>query len=400
MSFSREPRLPWRLKMNINLFIDIFNEFKMLYKHRGRRIAAVEFSITLKRAFVTSCFSCFNRSVPGSCRGEKWRFWRKMSFDNATDEHQNQSNDKWHIWLPTYFIPHFIWLVLVSLVGTFGNILIITSVALNKQLQVISNVFVVNLAVADVIVTSIIIPFAELALFNNADKFFDTYSELCTALGATVVLSCACSVWSIVAISVERYFHICRSAIYSALFNRRSTPVMLLSIWCLAVAFVLPYFERFGWGRFGYLLHVRICTFSFTYYSKFYLLTGLSVAMTIIPYCYIRIYFFVRQSKLRMSQHESKSGVNKNSSTNVAPDTKILKTLAIIYAGFMIMWAPYTANVMFDTHQTWPLLYTVSNSVLCLTNSSINFIIYGIMNRNFRRTYIMVLNKLCHRGSQ
>ena len=185
-----------------------------------------------------------------------------------------------------------------------------------KKLQVISNIFVVNLAIADIVVTAIIIPFAALGLFNDADKLFGIYSELCIVLGAVVVISCACSIWSIAALSVERYYHINHSEIYPILFNRRSTPFILLSIWCIALAIALPYFKYFGWGGYKYVFYTCTCSWSYTHYSQacYSIVLGLLVPMIIIPYCYIRICFFVRESKQRMSRHESKSGVNKNAS--------------------------------------------------------------------------------------
>ncbi|XP_072043265.1 melatonin receptor type 1A-like [Amphiura filiformis] len=117
--------------------------------------------------------------------------------------------------------------------------------------------------------------------------------------------------------------------------------------------------------------------------------------MIIIPYCYIKIYLFAKKSKQRVLKHSSKgSGSNIGNSKLRDRDIKLLKTVATILAAFMIMWAPYTSDIVFNFYDTWPDWYLQTGVALCLANSSINFIIYGIMNKNFRRSYSMIFHKI------
>ena len=52
----------------------------------------------------------------------------------------------------------FVFLVFVAFLGTIGNLLVIGGVCIHKPLRTFGNAFVVNLAVADLIVTSYIMP--------------------------------------------------------------------------------------------------------------------------------------------------------------------------------------------------------------------------------------------------
>ena len=300
----------------------------------------------------------------------------------------NQSNNT-PTTLPRKFIPYFIWLLFVACVGTVGNILIMFAVVINKKLQVISNVFVVNLAAVDLFVTAVVDPFAAVGLFGNGE-FFRLHPDVCSGLGAIVVISCSNSIWSILFISLERLFKICHPMIYPKLYNRRTIPFILLCLWGIAASFALPYFDPLNWlGSYEYVLQERLCTWDKggrRYVNRLYLSLGLVVPLTIIPYCYARIYLRVRRSKQRV-QSISKGRVRHNS------DTKILKTIAVICAGFTIMWTPYTASVLFDFDGTWPNAYILTG--LALSNSSINFVIYGVMNRNFRSSYKTICRKIC-----
>ena len=290
------------------------------------------------------------------------------------------------------FIPYISWLILMSFVGTIGNLLIMISLIVNKKLRIISNVFVVNLAFADIFVTTVIDPFSVVAVFNEGE-FFKSHSGLCVFLGAFVVTCCACSIWTIVAISLERYVHICHPVHYPKIFNRRTSPFILVCLWVIAAAIALPYFKVFGWGIYGYFPKGRICTciFNVSYFYAWYLIgLELILPMMIIPYCYIRIYLLVRKSRRRLNRHSAVvSGRNWQDC-----DMRILKMVVTIWAVFMIMWSPYTANVLFDTTAAWPDVFFMTAVAFCLSNSSINFIIYGIMNENFREAYEVIFRKM------
>ncbi len=298
------------------------------------------------------------------------------------------------LFLPSHFIPYIIFLVVMTSMGTFGNILIMVSVALDRKLQVLGNVFIVNLAIADLLVTAVTMPFIVVGLFNDAE-FFDTFPEMCVFMGVLVVISCACSIWSIAAISVERYIHICHVARYPKLFNRRSVPLLVISLWLIALVVTVPYFDfPNSLGTYGYRYGARQCTWNYkgSYFRSYFLIgLGLVVPMIIIPYCYVNIYIFVKKSTHRLLMHRRKSPAAlmwKNT------DLTIVKTVGAIWVTFVVMWTPYTANILFNVYDTWPDWFLKTGTALGVSNSSINVIIYGIMNKNFRRSYSVVYHKL------
>ncbi|XP_072038501.1 melatonin receptor type 1A-like [Amphiura filiformis] len=324
---------------------------------------------------------------------ESWTHKDSNNYSSILYENETMTNNTSPSvpFLPDRYILYITWLILMALIGTAGNLLIILSLVADEKLRTISNVFVVNLAFADIFVTTIIDPFSVLAVFNEGE-FFYRHPGLCIFAGAFVVTCCACSIWTIVAISVERYIHICHRPLYPRVFNHRTAPVILICLWIIAFFIALPYFEVFGWGIYGYFPKGRICTciFNVSYFYSWYLIGfELILPMIIIPFCYIQIFRVIRKSSGRLSRRGSISANKRNKS-----DMRILKMFATLLAVFMIMWAPYTVNVLFDTDASWPDLFFMTAVAFCLSNSSINFIIYGIMNVNFRKAYMMILKKL------
>jgi len=61
-----------------------------------------------------------------------------------------------------------------------------------------------------------------------------------------------------------------------------------------------------------------------------------------------------------------------------------VKTVFIIFIAFVCCWTPYIVVVLLDTSDTLPLPVHLYTSMLAHLHASINFVIYGIMNANFR----------------
>ncbi len=301
----------------------------------------------------------------------------------------NDSNPH-HDFIPIKYIPYFVWLIFISVVGTLGNTLIIFSVILNKNLQKTSNIFLVNLAVADIIVTSIIDPFAAVGLINNAD-FFTNHPLLCLVLGVVVIFCCAWSTWLIAAISLERYLHICYPYLYQKIFTAQTTPYIVIALWLIAGIVTLPNLAIGGYPY--YIERELICNYDFsdTYLVLISVACGVFIPMLIILFCYFGIYSALRQSKQRMLQYNN--NINGAAIRHLrTADTKTVKTIATIWIVYLIMWGP---NGLLYAHKQWPNSYIRTSIALGLSNSSINFIIYGIMNKNFSRSYKMICRKIC-----
>ncbi len=317
----------------------------------------------------------------------------------------NGSTTSDYLFLPSRFIPYLIYLVLLALVGTLGNILIMSSVALNRKLQVNSNVFVVNLAIADLQITAISIPMTAAGLFNDA-QILRSRPFVCDVLGAMLLGSSVCSVWSIVAISLERFFHICYPTFYPKIYNRRYLPVMVFCIWLLAATVIFLHSDIFRFGSYGYKPRYATCFKTFNAQTNYF--KGLRV-IAVLPmsglflavYCNVRIYLAYRFSKRRVLNIQQRySNVPTRSFKNwTRTDIKILKTIGTILIVLVVMWAPTIIDMVFNLNDAWPYWYTRTAIALALTNSSINFIIYGAMNANFGDTYCMIYHRVfwcCH----
>ena len=97
---------------------------------------------------------------------------------------------------------------IASLCGIFGNTLVLLSVILSRKLRTITNVFVLNMSIADLI-PSMIIPFQIVAILS--DEGYLLSDSICVIIAFTFVTCLGASVNTLTCIAVNRLLLVTRS---------------------------------------------------------------------------------------------------------------------------------------------------------------------------------------------
>ncbi|XP_025834740.1 dopamine D2-like receptor [Agrilus planipennis] len=95
-------------------------------------------------------------------------------------------------------------LVVFPIFTLFGNVLVILSVYRERTLQTITNYFIVSLALADLLVAVVVMPFAVYVLVNGAWALPSFVCDFYIAMDVTCSTS---SIFNLVAISIDRYYN-------------------------------------------------------------------------------------------------------------------------------------------------------------------------------------------------
>ena len=93
--------------------------------------------------------------------------------------------------------------VIIAILAVVGNVLVCWAVCLNSTLQSITNFFVVSLAVADIAVGLLAIPFAIAISTGFCANFHG-----CLFIACFVLVLTQSSIFSLLAIAVDRYIAI------------------------------------------------------------------------------------------------------------------------------------------------------------------------------------------------
>ncbi|XP_001197036.2 alpha-1A adrenergic receptor [Strongylocentrotus purpuratus] len=335
--------------------------------------------------------------------------------------------------------------IIACVLGTAGNSLVILAVVFSKKLRTITNVFVVNLAVADLL-TSLILPWNAVALLSRDG--WPLHEWVCSAAAGILFTCVGCSTYTLASIALNRCILITkRLQSYQAIFKIRNLAIWISLTWIIPfVLCVIPGFV--GLGQLGYNAKYSTCSQQSKHeYSNYYdILQALGIypiPLVIIVVCYIKIFLHVRHHLRSMlstsvscpssNDNELSSSVNDTSVPHVnrisckAPPSKqngtsnnnpqrisnhnasitsshsslrgrqlrrqveITKNLFYVVCAFLICLTPYSVCLLYDDSD--PFVPYAAAIVFC--NSCINPIIYATKHPYFKKVFRCILTCKC-----
>ena len=213
------------------------------------------------------------------------------------------------------------------ILGTIvGNVLVCIAVSIVKKLQTPSNLLIVSLAVADLLVAIAVMP---LALVYKLMGVWRLGQELCDMWTSLDVLLCTASILNLCMISVDRYFVITRPFDYAMKRTPALMALMIVSVWILSALISIP--PLFGWKS---DIKEDACELSQAISYQFYATIGaFYLPLTVMIIIYYRIYAVsarIHKKEMQTTPNEPKHLKNSSSfnSTTTGPLNTISGTKA------------------------------------------------------------------------
>ena len=265
---------------------------------------------------------------------------------------------------------------IVSVLGTFGNILVCVAVFRNPRLRRSSNYLLVSLAIADLIVTIACEPLV-VAILSKITFFNDCATNLEHPYKILSRLSCSASVVHMAAISVDRFLAVVFPLRHEMIMDKYGLKIMLVVSWGFPIS--VPILSVVLPPSFPKAL-LAAATF------------GLSYVIVIMSYLLI-VAFLYKIKKKRNQLRARPLSVDVNSRVEV----RVACTLAIVIGVFTACWFPLIIT-LFATGK--PLINPNGPvhmwiRTLALSNSAMNFLIYTARIRDFREAYARICRKMC-----
>ncbi|XP_021063588.1 melatonin receptor type 1B [Mus pahari] len=283
--------------------------------------------------------------------------------------------------------------VVTTAVDFVGNLLVILSVLRNRKLRNAGNLFVVSLALADLVVALYPYPLILVAISHDGWALGEAH---CKASAFVMGLSVVGSVFNITAIAINRYCCICHSATYHRVCSHWHAPVYISLIWILTLVALVP---NFFVGSLEYDPRIYSCTFiqtASTQYTAAVVAIHFLLPMAVVSFCYLRIWVLVLQAR-RKAKAERKLRLRPS-------DLRSFLTMFAVFVVFAICWAPLNCiglavaiNPEAMALQVPEGLF-VTSYFLAYFNSCLNAIVYGLLNQNFRREYKRILLAIWNTG--
>ncbi|KAL4618209.1 alpha-1D adrenergic receptor-like [Arapaima gigas] len=313
-----------------------------------------------------------------------------------------------------------------------GNVLVILSVLCNRHLRTVTNIFIVNLAVADLLLSVAVLPFSASLEVLGCWLFGRLF---CNIWAAVDVLCCTASIMSLCVISIDRYIGVKYSLKYPTIMTERKAGVILVAVWMFST--MVSVGPLLGW-REPPPLDDSICSINEEPgYALFSSLFSFYLPLMVILVMYFRIYVVAkrttesleagvkkergksmgvllrihRRSVLRGAEVDSK-GHPLWSSISVrlmkfSREKKAAKTLAIVVGVFILCWLPFffilplgKLSIYLSIGSFFPTLKPSDNVFkvifwLGYFNSCVNPIIYPCSSKEFKRAFIQLLRCQC-----
>ncbi|KAK2582356.1 hypothetical protein KPH14_004690 [Odynerus spinipes] len=337
--------------------------------------------------------------------------------------------------------------ILGSIIVTaiFGNLLVMVSVMRHRKLRIITNYFVVSLALADMLVAMFAMTFN--ASVQITGRWLFSYF-MCDVWNSLDVYFSTSSILHLMCISVDRYYAIVKPLKYPIKMTKRVVACMLLACWLSpAIISFVPIFN--GWYTTDTSSerrqnHPEECVFKVNGgYAIVSSCISFWIPCTIMTLTYYSIFKEANRQEKQMhsrlgnamllSHRPSKDLNNLNGELNSAGSSKTLtlneistdqlhtptkdrnmmkmkrehkaaRTLGIIMGTFILCWLPFFL---------WYVITALCNSCPCpdiviailfwigYANSALNPLIYAYFNRDFREAFKNTLQcafcSLCRR---
>ncbi|NXM65864.1 NPFF2 protein, partial [Serilophus lunatus] len=305
--------------------------------------------------------------------------------------------------------------LLIFLLCMVGNGLVCFVVLRSKRMRTVTNLFILNLAVSDLLVGIFCMP---TTLLDNIIAGWPFGSLVCKMSGMVQGISVSASVFTLVAIAVDRFW--CIVYPFKQKMTVPTAVAIVAVVWLLAVAIMCPSAvllqvreeKRFRvilgagnrtrpvyWCREDWPDPAMRKIYTTVLFANIYL-----APLSLIVVMYARIGVVLC--------HTATPGAGKRSQEQRhgtwKRKHKVIKMLSVVTLLFALSWLPlWTLMLLSDYASLSDLQLQLINIYiyplahwLAFCNSSINPIIYGFCNENFRRGFQGVFKlQLCSRGA-
>ena len=275
----------------------------------------------------------------------------------------------------------------IFVVSVVGNTLVCIVIVRRRRMRTVTNCFILNLAVADLAITCICIPF-DIPVQENEYKW--PYGPLfCRVLYPLQTMAMFASIFTLTAVSLNRFWAIVYPLHQQM--TKRYAKVFILVIWVLSALLSLPYCFALqlneettsceeNWPGMDYRKAYTVCLFLLQY----------AFPLTIIAIAYLKI-----AREMHSCIRNNNNTVHYNNSLGTAHQRegkKVIRMLVVVTVLFAICVLPN--NIMWlwldfgngeQYAHFWDMV--VVTNIILFANSAANPVAYTICHENFREAF-------------
>ena len=307
----------------------------------------------------------------------------------------------------------------IFLFSVTGNLLVILTIVLQRNMKTVPMIFIANLAVCDFITT-----LSSIAFDLPAEEvgFWPYGPVMCRILWPLATVSTNSAALTLVAISSDRYI----SIIYPLNFRCRITKgrcfKIIAGIHCVSTLAVIPYiaFLQFIGGVNPTCQENWPNEYSGKAYTVLLFVLQYGLPLVVMSVIYIRIGFKLcknTRTAIKLSSGQSRQAralsqgpeLGDNAVTSLLKrkqqnekTAKMFLLVVVIFLIFMmphqLLWLSYDYFAHTEEFMANEEAITFVCRAFTYANSVLNAIVYGVCNGNFRRAFLLILKCQCSKA--
>lgn len=322
-----------------------------------------------------------------------------MAFNNSSNH--SDSDDRRYAVFETAIIVFLN--CLITVLAILGNVTVIFVIARVQSMRTTTNLLLLNLCIADLLIAVLHLPFLTVALYITDYWIFGAF--MCRLVSYSKSVGTMASILILMALSVERYLSICRPNRF--LITTRRVQIVCLSLWVVGMGVALPYFifkDVFEDESTG-TVHV-FCVETWSLTNSDVYTCVLFVVFYLLPLLVMTILYIKIAQKLWQSTRRTKT-MRIESKATASSKSRLTKICAIIVLSFALSWAPshvctfiyFFASASVDNTVMDKIVYPI---IACIgfSNCALNPFLYCFMSQNFRNAIVSEWKRMTTRRQQ
>ena len=241
----------------------------------------------------------------------------------------------------------------LMLLSIIGNALLLVAIMRTPSIRSPSVIFLCSLAVSDLLVGLVVQP------VYIVEQMVKTVPKLQEAVGGMGFAGCGVSLWTMTAITVDRFLALHYHLQYPNLMTTSRAIYTIITIWCIITLFSFSTL----WSLSIYYFFATFC---------------ITICLLVCLVCFIKIYRIARRHQLQI--HVQQQVVENSTDTHkqqIRQSTKSAKNIFIYFLTMILCYSPFSIVVIISGFTSLDLQVIRTFPVtVAFMNSSINPFLY------------------------
>ncbi|XP_031566048.1 tachykinin-like peptides receptor 86C [Actinia tenebrosa] len=288
-----------------------------------------------------------------------------------------------------YQLQDIVYSVLFSVVLVFnisGNSLVIYIITNEREMKTSTNYLLLNLAVADLLFGVFLAPeFIFLPFFRHSVPDGVLGDWLCKLLLTSNIawMACRASIFTMICLSVERYFAVCRPHTFRQRFSPKIVKVLVVVSWMYAVVVLSPFFVLNHLNR-EYLYCVINVTTRKVY--AVYIFLEITCSLSLMIFFSVKIF-------LSLWCQQTVEPTGEREITERKKKKKVTWCVLAVVVTFVVCWIPAAAHYIIHGLSNTPFeAVDIATTLVASFNAALDPYLFSFQSSRFK---VLVKKVVC-----